>query len=280
MDTATVNPPPTTVMEHAKWAAVGKNIIFADANSDCIRKHRDKGCEFFKPGSAHFMANQLLLKGQSHASKLQFAQVFHAQLQHACGQYQVSVQVQLTLIHQPVVMCCHTGFTVMLMALRALGFMIICISANGAQAQQMVLQPLSTKRKRGASVTHLDSIDATAPLSLLDLTYIERQLQHWCKSLVCEGAVACAAPHPMNGVEFRGGSVAGTTKMASKSANALAVDKSLRAAFQQHALSLCLYLQQLGRLFTAQKSSYLNAQTFTSGTIWCAAVLGSGLVDS
>ena len=162
----------------------------------------------------------------------------------------------------------------MLMALRTLGFLIVCVSANGKQAQQMVLQPLSTKRKRGeANADATPVTDATAPLCELNLGHIQRALQPWCKPLLSYGVVACAAPHPMNGVEFRGGSVAGTSKKASQSSNALAVDKSIRAAFQQQVLTVCLFLQQLGRLFPAQMINYLKAQTFSSGEVWQTAAL-------
>lgn len=112
VDTATVNPPPITIVEHSKWAAAGHNIIFADANSDCIRKHKDRGCEFFKPGSAHYLANQLILQGELHTPQLQFAPVLHVHLQHV---HPASLHVRLT--HT-----CHVLCAVIL----------VCSDAHGA----------------------------------------------------------------------------------------------------------------------------------------------------
>jgi hypothetical protein len=54
----------TTVAEQAKWAAIGRRIIFADANSDCHRKERDAGCVTFAYTSAHGVASRLLLSSE------------------------------------------------------------------------------------------------------------------------------------------------------------------------------------------------------------------------
>jgi hypothetical protein len=108
VDTATVNPPPTTIMEQAKWAAVGHNIIIADANSDCIRKYEDKGCQVHKPGSAHFQANQLLLQGQLQASARQFAPVFSVRNQNVSVPQYVQWTYSRACRHVlRVVMCCY-----------------------------------------------------------------------------------------------------------------------------------------------------------------------------
>jgi hypothetical protein len=137
--------------------------------------------------------------------------------------------------------------TVLLWTVKRLGHDVIMVMANGEAAQAAVLQPLQG--------TDAD----VAPL------------QRWMQPLLNPDAQGFAAPHPMNGVGFRGGYAKGSTKKATASRNAQIVADSVTAAFQRHVTGTTIFVallrniaadDSLWRQGTAHTYSFVDLNCF------------------